>query len=105
MQAARAAKDVAVAEQHLVVGDVVQLVVHVADGIEMDARGDQRHHAEHDDGERVDVVADRDPQRPELAQRVVLTGIGRTGGVVRIVRFGIPFGRVRFRRSMRTFLL
>ena len=29
------------------VGDVVQLVVHVADGVEVDAGGDERHHAEH----------------------------------------------------------
>ena len=41
---------------------VVQLVVHVAEGVDVDARGDQRHHAEHGDGERVDVVADRELQ-------------------------------------------
>ena len=34
----------AVGERDFVVGHVMQFVVHVADGIEMNARGDQRHH-------------------------------------------------------------
>ncbi len=40
VEAARAVQMMAVGERHFVVGDVVQLVVHVADGVEMDARGD-----------------------------------------------------------------
>ena len=59
VEAAGPVQVVAVGERDFVIGDVVQLVVHVADGVEVNARGDERHHAEHDDGQRVDVVADR----------------------------------------------
>ena len=48
-----------VCERHFVVRDVVQFLVHVAHRVEVNARGDQRHHAEHHDRQRVDVVADR----------------------------------------------
>ena len=41
------------------IGHVVQLLVHVAKRVDVDARGDQRHHAEHGHRQRVDVVADR----------------------------------------------
>jgi hypothetical protein len=60
--------DAAVGQRHFVVGHLVQLVVHVAHGVEVNARGDQRHHAEHADGQRVDVVADRQSQAPPIAE-------------------------------------
>ena len=47
VKAAAAVQVMAVGERHFVVGHVVQLVVHVADGVEMDARGDERDHREH----------------------------------------------------------
>ena len=63
---------------------VRQLVVHVADRVEMDARGDQRDHAEHDDRQGVDVVADRQLQLAELAERVPVAGVvaGRRIGML-----------------------
>ena len=57
--AARAMQMLAIGEGHFMVGDIVQLVVHVAHRVEMDARSDQRDHREHDDRQRVDVIADR----------------------------------------------
>ena len=47
MEPAAAVQMLAVGERDFVVGHVVQLVVHVADGVDVDARGDERHHAEH----------------------------------------------------------
>ena len=47
VEPAAAVQVMAVGERDLVVDHVVQLVVHVADGVEVDARGDQRDHAEH----------------------------------------------------------
>ncbi len=41
----------------------------------MDAGGDERDHAEHDDCERVDVVADRQSQLAELAEQVIVARI------------------------------
>ena len=67
VEPAAAVQVLAVGERDFVVGHVVQLVVHVADGVDVDARGDQRHHAEHRDGQRVDVVADRELQLPNWA--------------------------------------
>ena len=65
----------AVGQRHLVIGHVVQLVVHVADGVEMDAGGDERHHREHQHRERVDVIADRNAcSAAEFAQRVPIAG-------------------------------
>ena len=66
----------AVGQRHFVVGDVVQLIVHVADRVKVNASGDQRDHGEHADGQGIDVVADGDFQRAELAERVK---IGRVG--------------------------
>ena len=45
VEAAGAVQVMAVGQRDFVVGHVVQLVVHVADGVEVDARGDQRDHA------------------------------------------------------------
>ncbi len=53
---------------------IVQLIVHVADGINMNARGDERHHAEHHDGQRIDVIADGELQVAELSKRVPVAG-------------------------------
>ena len=39
-----------VGERDFFIDDVRQLVVHVATGIEVDARGDERHHAKHQHG-------------------------------------------------------
>ena len=44
MEAAAAMEMLAVGECDFVIGEVVQLVVHVADGVDVDARGDERHH-------------------------------------------------------------
>jgi hypothetical protein len=72
-----------VRQPHFVVGDRVQLVVHVAHRVEVDTGGDERHHAEHADGQRVDVVADRDAQAAELREQVVFAGVvDRRGGVM-----------------------
>jgi hypothetical protein len=47
-----------------------QLVAHVSDGEHVDARGDQRDHAEHDDRQAVGIVVERDDQAAEPAQLV-----------------------------------
>ena len=72
--AAAAAHRPAVAKRRQRVDHVGQLAVHVAERIDVDARGHQRDHAEHGQRQRVDVVADRQPQRAELAQRVPIAG-------------------------------
>ena len=74
------------ASVHFVVGDVVQLIVHVADGVEVDARGDERHHAEHRHGQRVDVVADRESQLAEHAERIPIAGDVRMFGALCVRR-------------------
>ena len=45
-----------------------------------DARADERDHAEHGDRQGVDVVAQRDAQRAELAQGVPIADRGQDGG-------------------------
>ena len=65
-EAARSFQVRAVFQRHFMVGHRVQFVVHVTERIEMDARRDQRHHAEHDHGQRVNVIADGDPKFAEL---------------------------------------
>ena len=42
----------------------------------MDAGGDERDHAEHGDGQRVDIVADRQLELAELAERVPVAADG-----------------------------
>ncbi len=60
-----------VSQLHLVV-DVVfgPLVIHVPDGEDVDAGGDQRDHGEHHQGQAVDVVVDRESQVAETGQFV-----------------------------------
>ncbi len=82
----------AVRQGHFVIGDVVQFVMHVTHRVAVDQRGDEGHHAEHGDRERVDVVADRQLQLAELTQRVKRAGVVRIGGVcvaVTVVAFGV----------------
>ena len=90
-------------ERHLVVDvRIVQLVVHVAEGVDVDARGDQRHHAEHRHREGVDVVADRELQIAELAERVPVAGVvsrRRVGGVARLGRVFVGVGFVFLERG------
>jgi len=64
---------------HLVVGDVVELVVHVAGGVDVDAGGDERDHHEHQHGEGIDVPADREPQPAPLVERVPVAAVVRPG--------------------------
>ncbi len=66
-----------------------QFVVHVAHGVEVDARGDDGHHAEHDHGQSVDVITDGQPQIAKLDQRVPVTMVGRLAGESRCVRVGV----------------
>ena len=47
MKPARPMQVVAVGQRDFVIGHVVQLVVHVADGVHVNARGDERDHAKH----------------------------------------------------------
>jgi hypothetical protein len=61
--------------RHFMVRVIVQLIVHVAEGVDVNAGGDQRHHAKHRHGERVDVIADRELQIAELAERVPIAGV------------------------------
>ena len=56
--AARPVEVAAPGEVHLVVGDVVEFVVHVARRVDVDAGGDERDHHEHQHGQGVDVPAD-----------------------------------------------
>ena len=58
IEAAAAAERLAVFQSGQRIGHFVQLFVHVAQRVDVDARGDERDHAEHGDGQRVDVVAD-----------------------------------------------
>ena len=76
----------AVGGHHLVVRVLMQLVVHVAEGVDMHAGGDQRDHAKHRHRERVDVVADRELERAPLAEGVP---IARDVGRVAIVFYGV----------------
>ena len=62
----------AVLERYFVVRDVVQLVMHVAHRVEVNARSNQRHHAKHADGQAIDVVADRQLQEAKATENVVV---------------------------------
>ena len=68
-----------VRERHLVVGDVVQFVMHVPRRVDVDAGGDERDQHEHQDRERIDVPADRKFEPPSLVERVPVAGIGHRG--------------------------
>jgi hypothetical protein len=74
VESAAAVKVLAVAHGHLVIHDVMQLVVHVTGGINMNTRRDERHHAKHHHRERVDVVADGELQVAELRESVPIAG-------------------------------
>ena len=86
----RAVQVAAVREVDLVI-DVIfgQFVRHVADREDMNARGDQRHHHEHDEREAVDVVIERDGEVFESGECVerarevsrYVTAVGRFRGV------------------------
>ena len=71
-----------VGERDFVVDDFMQLVVHVAVSVKVNQGRNQRHHREHQHGQRVDVVADRQLQRAELAKLVQILGesLGGRGG-------------------------
>ena len=105
VESAAAVQVLAVCQFYLVVGVVVQLIVHVAEGVNMHARGDQRHHAKHDEGERIDVVADREREFAEDAQGIPIAGnvVGRAVVVLGCVaRFagvfrGLHHGEVKGR--------
>ena len=71
----RAVEMAAVGEVDLVVGDVVQFIVHVARRVDMDAGGNERDHHEHQHRQRVDVPADREPETPAFVERVPVAGI------------------------------
>ena len=64
-----------IGKRHFGVGKFVQLVVHVAECIKMHAGSNQRDHAEHAEGECIDIVADRQPQFTEDAQFVPVGSI------------------------------
>ena len=73
-----------------VIGVVMQLIVHVARRVDMNARRDQRDHAEHGDRERIDIVTDRQFHRAEIGQRVPVTRDWRDGfAVASMVSVGI----------------
>ena len=59
METAAAAERLAIFQLGQRIGHFVQFFVHVAQRVDVDARGDERDHAEHGDGQGVDVVADR----------------------------------------------
>ena len=65
----------AVGGRHGVFVKVVQLVVHIARGVDVYARGDERNHAKHEHGQRVDVIPDRQPQVADLDERVPIAGV------------------------------
>ena len=54
----------------------MQFVVHVASSIDMDAGGDERDHHEHQHCDRVDVPADRKPERTTRIKRVPVARVG-----------------------------
>ncbi len=80
----------AVGERHQRVGHLVELFVHVAERIDVDAGGHQRDHAKHGHRQGIDVVADGQLQRAEAAQDVPIAaerGWRQRGGVLgRLVR-------------------
>ena len=63
-----------VTQRDFMIGDRLFLFVHVAHRVEMDAGGDEGHHAEHDNGQGVDVIADGQPQLAELAEQIIVAG-------------------------------
>ena len=75
-KAARTMQMTTARQMHLMIGDVVEFVVHVARGIDVDAGGDEGHHHEHQHRERVDIPADRELQAAALVKRVPIAGIG-----------------------------
>ena len=71
-------------QMHLVIGHVVQFIVHVARSVDVNARRDERHDHEHQHRQSVDVPADRKPERPALVERIPVARIrrGHMGGMV-----------------------
>jgi len=79
---------VAVGERDLVVGDLVQFVVHVARGVDVDASGDQGHHHEHQHREGVDVPPDRELEPAPFVERVPVARVGHRligGGMAMVI--------------------
>ena len=63
-------------QMNLVIGDVVEFVVHVARGIHVDTGGDECHHHEHQHGQGVDVPADRERECTAVVERVPVARVG-----------------------------
>lgn len=57
-------------QRDLMIRDVVEFVLHVADGIDVGARCDERHHHKQQHGQAVDVPADREHERRAAVERV-----------------------------------
>jgi len=87
VEPAAALEDLAAGERDQRVRDLVEFFVHVAQAVDVDARGHQGDHDEHGHGQGVDVVADRDLQRAERSQGVPVAG-DRLHGVQRPVTLG-----------------
>ena len=74
----------AIAHGDFMIRDIMQLVMHVTHRIDMNQGRDERHHAEHADGQRIDVVTDTQPQVAELTEhpRAANRGCSEVVGVV-----------------------
>src|SRR5687768_4824800 len=81
----------ATTDGHFSIGNVMQLVMHVTHRVKVDQRRDERHHAKHADGQRINVVADGDPQFAEFSEHPWRTHPGnakvtRVGNRNRLIR-------------------
>ena len=72
----RAMEVVAVGQMHFMVGDIMQLVVHIPRGIDVDAGGDECDHHKHQHGQGIDIPTDRKLESPALIQGVPVARIG-----------------------------
>ena len=85
-----------VRQVHLVIGDIVKFVMHVARRIDMDAGGDERHDHEHQHRQGVDVPADREPEVAALVERVPVARVGRRNAGCMVLAMpagvGVPTG-------------
>ena len=76
IKTAAAVEVLAVGQRNLVVDKIlVQFIVHVTQGVEVHARGNQGHHAEHHHRDGVDVVANRELQVAKLTERIPVPGV------------------------------
>ena len=94
MEPPTAVQMLAAGECDFVIHKVMQLVVHVADGVNVYARSDERDDAKHHKRQRIDVIADRDLEVAEFAQRVPIAAKVRRRGVAGAGRM---LGRSRLR--------